>query len=267
MVLNSSWCRQCSKEYSARFRATDRGRAYDVYRGMLERCYNPKATRYEKYGGAGVVVCNEWLGDEGFNTFFEWYKLQPIMQDKSLQLDKDVYCNDNNIKPHKYSPITCQFISRSENQRNYSDLLRNNTSGYTGVTLNKNKITWNFRLHIEGSTNINRGGFTTALEAAKARETCIIANHLNYKLEHVGSCMLLTEKVDNYTYYSSSNFNNIRKVDERYTGVVTLYNGKRKSIGRFSTEREAATVRNELIHSLNVSNLNSLSHLFGYGKL
>ena len=187
-----SWCKKCSREYVQRFRGTERGKAYNVYRGMLERCYNPKATRYLKYGGAGVIVCDEWLGEEGFNNFFSWYQSQPNAENASYQLDKDVYCNANNIKPHKYSSETCQFISREENQRNYSTLLVNNTSGYTGVT--KNKKSWCFRLTRTNGNNINKSGFKTALEAAKAREAYIIAYSMNFKLEHVGTTMCLQRK-------------------------------------------------------------------------
>lgn len=265
---NGSWCKQCSKEYSKRFRGTNRGKAYIVYYDMLNRCYNPKAARYEKYGGAGVIVADEWLGEEGFNKFFEWWSKQPNNLDPSYQLDKDIICNSKRIKPHMYSPNTCQFVSRSDNQRNFSTLLNNNTSGYTGVTKNKNGITWDFRLHREHSTNINRSGFKTALEAAKSREAFIIVNDLNFKLEHVGSSMLLTERPNDFKFfYASSNYNCISQSKGKFTGVINLPNGARKSIGAHLTERQAAEKRNEMIHSLNVLEFNTLSYLFGYGVI
>lgn len=270
MIQNGkgSWCKQCSREYTQRFRGTPRGQAYNAYIGMLERCYNPKAKRYNKYGGSGITVADEWLGEEGFNKFFEWWSKQPNNLDPSYQLDKDILCNSKGIKPHMYSPDTCQFVSRSDNQRNFSTLLNNNTSGYTGVTKNKNGITWDFRLHREHSTNINRSGFRTALEAAKSREALIISNDLNFKLEHVVSSMDLNERPADFNYfYASSNYNCIRKAKGKFTGVVNLSDGTRKSIGTYLTEREAASKRNELIHSLNVLEFNTLSYLFGYGVI
>jgi hypothetical protein len=27
---------------------------------MMQRCYNPKAPRYERYGGRGITVCERW---------------------------------------------------------------------------------------------------------------------------------------------------------------------------------------------------------------
>ena len=262
------WCKACSREYTRRFRGTDRGRAYGTYEGMIERCYNSKKTRYEKYGGSGVTVCNEWLGDEGFNNFFTWYKKQPNSFNKHYQIDKDIICNSKGIKPHYYSPETCKFVNRSENQRNYSTLLKNNTSGYTGVTKDKNKKTWNFRLHRDILGNINRGGFLSSLEAAKSREALIVLYELNFKLENIGSSMMLKERPEEFTtFYKSSNYNCIYKYKKKYTSNIILNSGKRKSIGTYSTEKEASYARNNMINELSLSEINPISYLFGFGTI
>lgn len=265
-----SWCKQCSKEYTQRFRGTERGKAYNTYYGMLNRCYEPSSTRYSKYGGAGVTVCAEWLGDKGFDNFFIWYQMQPNSSNDSYQIDKDVICNSKGIKPHYYSPETCQYVSRSENQRNYSSLLVNNTSGYTGVTLNKDGVSWDLRLHREHAGNITRSKFSSALEAAKARETFIVVNELDFKLEYVGSTMDLSEAPkEPYTFYSSSNYSMIRKVAKscKYTGTIKLLNGARKSIGTHFTEREASEAYTKLVHQLGVEHINKPSRLFGFGSI
>lgn len=265
-----SWCKQCSKEYTQRFRGTERGKAYNTYYGMLNRCYEPSSTRYSKYGGAGVTVCAEWLGDKGFDNFFIWYQMQPNSSNDSYQIDKDVICNSKGIKPHYYSPETCQYVSRSENQRNYSSLLVNNTSGYTGVTLNKDGVSWDLRLHREHAGNITRSKFSSALEAAKARETFIVVNELDFKLEYVGSTMDLSEAPkEPYTFYSSSNYSMIRKVAKsgKYTGTIKLLNGARKSIGTHFTEREASEAYTKLVHQLGVEHINKPSRLFGFGPI
>lgn len=265
-----SWCKQCSKEYTQRFRGTERGKAYNTYYGMLNRCYEPSSTRYSKYGGAGVTVCAEWLGDKGFDNFFIWYQMQPNSSNDSYQIDKDVICNSKGIKPHYYSPETCQYVSRSENQRNYSSLLVNNTSGYTGVTLNKDGVSWDLRLHREHVGNITRSKFSSALEAAKARETFIVVNELDFKLEYVGSTMDLSEAPkEPYTFYSSSNYSMIRKVAKsgKYTGTIKLLNGARKSIGTHFTEREASEAYTKLVHQLGVEHINKPSRLFGFGSI
>lgn len=43
-------------------------REESTYRNMISRCYNPKATGYEFYGGRGITVCDEWK-----ESFFSFY--------------------------------------------------------------------------------------------------------------------------------------------------------------------------------------------------
>lgn len=42
---------------------------YISFVGMLERCRNKNTDNYERYGGAGVQVCERWLGEGGFANF------------------------------------------------------------------------------------------------------------------------------------------------------------------------------------------------------
>lgn len=42
---------------------------YNAWRGMIHRCYNPNATRFENHGGRGIKVCDRWL--QSFENFFE----------------------------------------------------------------------------------------------------------------------------------------------------------------------------------------------------
>src|ERR1700723_4198456 len=43
---------------------------YAVWYAMLNRCYNSACDAWSNYGGRGITVCDEWLGDEGFEHFF-----------------------------------------------------------------------------------------------------------------------------------------------------------------------------------------------------
>ena len=47
-------------------------RLYDVYKDMKKRCLNPNAKGYKDYGGRGISICSEWLGEEGFQHFWDW---------------------------------------------------------------------------------------------------------------------------------------------------------------------------------------------------
>ena len=39
---------------------------YKTWERMLQRCYNPNATKYPKYGGRGITVCERWHKLENF---------------------------------------------------------------------------------------------------------------------------------------------------------------------------------------------------------
>ncbi len=45
---------------------------------MYKRCRNPKATGFERYGGAGVDICPEWMGEFGFQNFIKDMGERPI---------------------------------------------------------------------------------------------------------------------------------------------------------------------------------------------
>lgn len=47
-------------------------RLYSIYTGMLKRCRQPSTNGYERYGGRGISVCDEWKGEHGFERFREW---------------------------------------------------------------------------------------------------------------------------------------------------------------------------------------------------
>ena len=45
---------------------------YHKYLGMKHRCYCPSYKYYQRYGGRGISVCDEWLGEHGFENFTKW---------------------------------------------------------------------------------------------------------------------------------------------------------------------------------------------------
>ena len=88
---------------------------YNVYKGILRRCYNTRSASYHLYGGIGVTMCAEWLADPA--KFVYWGIHNGWVS--GLQLDKDILCDQLNIHPKVYSPSTCQFISLAKNS-NYA---------------------------------------------------------------------------------------------------------------------------------------------------
>lgn len=83
-----------------------------THASMINRCYNVNDISYKRYGGKGVVVCDEWLND--FMAFYNWAISNGW--EEGLQLDKDIKGNGK-----LYSPETCIFVTRKINCRNKSN--------------------------------------------------------------------------------------------------------------------------------------------------
>lgn len=87
-------------------------RLYRVWACMKTRCYTPSNTSYERYGGRGIRVCDEWRNS--YEVFRDWAMANgydPNAKRGACTLDRiDV---DGN-----YEPNNCRWVSNSEQQRN-----------------------------------------------------------------------------------------------------------------------------------------------------
>lgn len=79
-----------------------------IWDAMIQRCHNPNNKSYFNYGGRGVVVCEEWR--KNYYSFYNW-AINNGWNEK-LNLDKDIFGNGL-----LYSPDTCKFVTRKENNR------------------------------------------------------------------------------------------------------------------------------------------------------
>lgn len=70
-------------------------RLYRIWAGMKDRCYNPGATKYHRYGARGITVCEEWLND--FQAFYDWAMANGYRDDLTIdRIDNDSnYCPEN----------------------------------------------------------------------------------------------------------------------------------------------------------------------------
>ncbi len=81
-------------------------REYKAWVDVKQRCYNPKATRYEDWGGRGITVCDRWK--DNFIAFLEDMGTCP----PNMSLDR--YPNQNG----NYEPGNCRWATTQEQARN-----------------------------------------------------------------------------------------------------------------------------------------------------
>lgn len=80
---------------------------YYVWNTMKQRCVNPNVTRYKRYGGRGISVCEEWK--KSFLAFHTWANAAGYKQ--GLTIDR--IDNDGD-----YKPSNCRWVTNLENRRN-----------------------------------------------------------------------------------------------------------------------------------------------------
>jgi hypothetical protein len=85
-------------------------RIHIVWIGMISRCYCKSSKHYNRYGGRGIGVCDEWRGS--FSTFKKWCTEHGYKH--GLQIDR--IDNDGN-----YAPDNCRFVTPRENANNKSN--------------------------------------------------------------------------------------------------------------------------------------------------
>ena len=142
---------------------------YKTWKGMLQRCNNPKIKAYKNYGGRGITVCEEWLDVRNFVAWSE--STYPNIEGYTL----DRINNDKG-----YSPENCRWVDKTTqniNQRKRED----NTSGYVGICWN-NKNNNRMAKIKSGDLYIYIGSFPTKEEAVLARDNYIVENKLPHKL-------------------------------------------------------------------------------------
>ena len=125
---------------------------YSRWAGMIARCYNPNHKAYKNYGGRGIIVCNKWKDNPNF--FIKWALVNGW--NKNLCIDRI----DNN---GNYEPDNCRFVTYGVNNKNKRLLMSTNTSGYRGVTRERNK--WKAYLYCN-SKRKHLGYFINKITAA-----------------------------------------------------------------------------------------------------
>ena len=141
-----------------------KSRLYSIHRTMKTRCNNPNYKDYDKYGGAGITVCDDW---NLFSNFKEWAEANGYSDE--LSLDRE----DNLLG---YYPGNCRWTTQIIQKRNRR-MTKKNTSGYIGVNFSKSKNKYRAQVTIKKKTK-SLGSFDNAMDAAIARDQYVINNKL-----------------------------------------------------------------------------------------
>jgi hypothetical protein len=115
-------------------------RLYKIYECMKTRCYNHNRKNYDRYGGRGITVCDEWLNN--YDAFCDW-ALSHGYNDK-LSIDR--INNDGN-----YEPDNCRWATNMEQARNKSNNIWIEKDG-----IRQTAKDWCNQLGISYTTFINR---------------------------------------------------------------------------------------------------------------
>lgn len=114
-------------------------RLYGVWIGMKNRCYNEAAPKFNRYGGRGITICDEWLCEHGFENFREWAYTNGY--DENAPKGECTIDRINNNKG--YEPSNCRWAN-PHNQAN--NRRTNHLYELDGEWLNISQIAERFNL-------------------------------------------------------------------------------------------------------------------------
>lgn len=130
---------------------------YTIWKSLEAKCYKKYHTSYERYGGKGITVCDEWLNS--FDSFLEWSFNNGYSRELTL---------DRIDSTKGYYPENCRWTTLQVQEIN-KGLNKNNKTGHKGICLNpKNNL---YRCDIRrGGKRIHLGSYKNLDDAVKIRQ-------------------------------------------------------------------------------------------------
>jgi len=137
-------------------------RIYHIHENMMQRCRCGK-----NHGLRGITICDEWKSN--FINFYNWAIKNGYKDDLSI----DRIDNDGN-----YCPGNCRWTDNTTQRVNQRPKI-NNTTGYTGIYVNRNSFV--VELTFKGS-KILKKSFHNLKDGVDYRNRFITENNLPHKL-------------------------------------------------------------------------------------
>jgi hypothetical protein len=81
---------------------------YQVWYDMKRRCENPSRHDFERYGGRGIKVCEEW--SKSFSVFRDWSIKNNWEPGLTIERINNGF---------GYGPTNCKYTTRTEQNRNH----------------------------------------------------------------------------------------------------------------------------------------------------
>lgn len=85
-------------------------RLYRIWSNIKTRCYNTNCAQFDRYGGRGISVCDEWKNS--FQAFYDWSMSHGYSDE--LTIDR-IDVNGN------YEPSNCHWVTMKEQSINRSN--------------------------------------------------------------------------------------------------------------------------------------------------
>jgi len=115
---------------------------YGIWGIMKSRCGNPNTFAYDRYGGRGIAVCEEWNESRGFAAFKDWALANGYQDDLTI----DRIDNDGN-----YTPENCRWVDMKTQANNRKSNVLITIDGRT-----QNKKQWADEIGVHKRTFDNR---------------------------------------------------------------------------------------------------------------